>query len=325
MRTLPFFATPAPSLAVEIAPRRVAGIMLAVHGGRPVVGAHATEALPAGAVVPALNAANITDRPAVSRALGRLFSRLGARPGRVALVIPDSVAKVSILRLETVPASARDLDQLIRWHVRKAAPFRIEDAQVTYARGSAADGGGRDFVVAVARRDVVQEYERACADAGANAGLVDLATFDLINAVLAGDSPPAGDWLLVNVTPEYSSIGILRGTDLIFFRNRVEEGDGNLADLVHQTAMYYEDRLSGRGFERVVLSGTALAGTGAAAALVAGADQVRRSLEARLGVRVETIDPRKLATFADRIEVDAALADTVAPLLGAVMRERVRA
>jgi len=325
MRPPAFLTTPAPSLAVEIAPRRVAGIVLGVHGGRPVVGAHATEPLPDGAVVPALNAANVTDRAAVGQALSRLFGRLGARPGRVALVIPDSVAKVSILRLETVPAGPRDLDQLIRWHVRKSAPFRIEDAQVTYARGSAADGGGRDFVVAVARRDVVQEYEQACADAGANVGLVDLATFDLINAVLAGDSPPASDWLLVNVTPEYSSIGILRGGDLIFFRNRVEEGDGNLADLVHQTAMYYEDRLSGHGFERVVLSGTALAVAGAPAALPSGADQVQRSLEARLGVRVETIDPRKLATFADRIVVDVVLADTVAPLLGVLMRERVRA
>ncbi|MBE3134735.1 MAG: pilus assembly protein PilM, partial [Acidobacteria bacterium] len=284
MRTLPFLATPAPSVAVEIAPRRVAAISLAFHGGVPVIGSHASEPLPAGAVVPALNAANIPDRATVAQALGRLFGRLGLRPRRIALVIPDSVAKVSILRFDNVPASPRDLDQLIHWHVRKAAPFRIEDAQVTYARGAAAEGGARDFIVAVARRDVVQEYEQACLDAGATAGLVDLATFDLINAVLASERPPAGDWLLVNVTPEYSTMGILRGADLIFFRNRVEEGDGNLADLVHQTAMYYEDRLSGRAFDRVVLSGAVgSAGVGGGAP-AASADQIRQSLETRLGV-----------------------------------------
>ena len=321
MKTLPFLATPAPSVAVEISPRRVAAIAVATHGGTPVIGAHATQPLPAGAVVPALNAENIPDRTAVAQALRRVFEHLGARPRRIALVIPDSVAKVSILRLDNVPGSLRDLEQLIHWHVRKAAPFRIEDAQVTYAPGAAAEGGGRDFVVAVARRDVVQEYEQACLDAGASPGLVDLTTFDLINAVLASERPPAGDWLLVNVTPEYSTIGILRGADLIFFRNRVEEGDGSLTDLVHQTAMYYEDRLSGRGFERVVLSGASGPAGGPAAA--AGADQIRRSLEARLGVRVETIDPRQLATFADRIAVDAALVDTVAPLLGVLLRERV--
>ena len=43
--------------------------------------------------------------------------------------------------------------------------------------------------------------------------------------------------------------------DLMFFRSRGAEGEGTLADLVHQTAMYYEDRLSGAGFSRVMLCG----------------------------------------------------------------------
>ncbi len=68
-------------------------------------------------------------------------------------------------------------------------------------------------------------------------------------------SAPAGDWLLVHIAPDYASIAILRGEHLIFFRNRAADGEGTLADLVHQTAMYYEDRLSGDGFSRVVLAG----------------------------------------------------------------------
>jgi hypothetical protein len=168
----------------------------------------------------------------------------------------------------------------------------------------------------------VSEYEQVCLGAGASAGLVDLATFDLINVVLAAGRPPAGDWLLVNVTPEYSTMGIMRGTDLIFYRNRIEEGDGNLTDLVHQTAMYYEDRLNGQGFERVLLLGASDAGTGEAG-LAASTDELRRNLEERLRVRVETVDVRKLATFADRIGVDAAVLPSVAPLLGVLLRERL--
>ena len=53
------------------------------------------------------------------------------------------------------------------------------------------------------------------------------------------------------------TLAILRGPHLIFFRNRAAETDGTLADLVHQTAMYYEDRLSGGGFARVLLAGAA--------------------------------------------------------------------
>jgi len=314
--------TPAPSVAVEITPRQVAAILLSARAGTPVIDACAAEALPAGAVAPALNSANISDRGPVVNALRLVLGRLEARPRRVALVVPDCIAKVSILRLDKVPSRSADLDQLIRWHVRKAAPFRLEDAQVTFASGAATDGGGREFVVAVARRDVVQEYERVCVDAGVSPGLVDIATFDLINAVLASERPPAGDWLLVNVTPEYSTMGILRGSHLIFFRNRVEEGDGNLADLVHQTAMYYVDRLSGQGFERVLLAGAQHAPVAAVGPAPRGAEQLRRSLEERLGVRVEAIDPRKLASFTERAAVDGALVSMVTPLLGVLLRER---
>ncbi len=41
------------------------------------------------------------------------------------------------MRFEQVPARAQDLDQLIRWQVRKAAPFAIEEAQVSYVPGVA--------------------------------------------------------------------------------------------------------------------------------------------------------------------------------------------
>ena len=117
----------------------------------------------------------------------------------MALVLPDTTAKVSLIRFEKVPAKAQDLDQLIRWQVRKAAPFRVEDAQVSWVPGIAIDGGGREFVVSMARRDVIQSFERACEAAGVHAGLIDIASFSLINAQLAATRPAAGDWLLVHI------------------------------------------------------------------------------------------------------------------------------
>ena len=75
--------------------------------------------------------------------------------------------------------------------------------------------------VSLARREVIQEYEGVCSELGAHAGLVDLATFNVVNAVLATPPSPTGDWLLVNVAADYASIAILRGEHLIFFRNRV--------------------------------------------------------------------------------------------------------
>jgi hypothetical protein len=116
----------------------------------------------------------------------------------------------------------------------------------------------------------------------------------------------------VHMRPEYTSIAIVRGEHMIFFRNRPEGDEEPLADLVHQTTMYYQDRLAGQGFSRVLMAG---------GARVAGAfDQARRSLEERLLVPVEAVDPTKFATLSDRISATPDLMNILAPLAGILMR-----
>jgi Tfp pilus assembly PilM family ATPase len=316
--------TSGPTVALEVAAHQASAASIEYRGGSAVVLAHATESLPPGALVPSLTSANIHNRQAVVDVIGRVLERMG-RPRRIGLVVPDLVAKVSFVRFEQPPTRAADLEQLVRWQVRKTAPFAVEEAQVSFVPGFKAPDG-QEFVVSLARRSIVEEYESICADAGAHAGIVDLATFNVINAVLAALPPVSAsgaeaDWLLVNIAPDYASIAIMRGRNLIFFRNRVaagEEDQGTLADLVHQAAMYYEDRLSGAGFARVFLTGAAGAGPRHAA----DAEQVRRSLQERLGTSVDNVDPRMAATLTDRISAGSALLDTLTPLVGLVLRGR---
>jgi len=309
-----------PSVAVEIASGRVSSASLEWRGQQPVIAAHASEAIPDAALVPSLTAANIHDRAAVVGALGRVLERTG-RAKRIGLVVPDVIAKVSLVKFEKVPPRAQDLDQLVRWQVRKAAPFPIEEAQVTYVPGLSGSDG-HEFIVSLARRTVVEEYEQLCAEAGAHAGIVDLATFNVVNAVLAGTAAPQADWLLVNVAADYASIAILRGPHLIFFRNRVAETEGTLADLVHQTAMYYEDRLKGAGFARVLLAGA----TSAGASQTGDIDEFRRSLQDHLTtMTVDTVDCRAAAALTDRITAAPPLLDTLAPLVGLLLRDREQA
>jgi type IV pilus assembly protein PilM len=309
-------ASAAPAVAVEIASGRVSAASLEWRGGQPVVAMHATEPLPEGALVPSLTAANAHDRPVVMGALSRLLEKMG-RPRRIGLILPDVVARVSLVRFEQVPPRTQDLDRLVRWQVRKSAPFAIEDAQVSYVPGMRAEDG-QEFIVTLARRDVIEEYEALCAEAGAHAGLVDLATLNVINAVLAGSGAPSADWLLVNIAADYTSMALLRGRHLIFFRNRATDADGTLADMVHQSAMYYEDRLKGAGFSRVILAGGAAAGAQQSGDI----DQVRRSIEDRLKTPVETVDPRTAAALTDRIAAAPALLDALAPLVGLLLRDR---
>jgi hypothetical protein len=136
----------------------------------------------------------------------------------------------------------------------------------------------------------------------------------VLNLYLASTPPPIGDWLLVHMRPTYTSIAILRGADVIFFRTRGYDEQDSLSDLVHQTTMYYQDRLDGQGFGHVFLGGSGRTPE--------DIDQARRELDARFGVPVEPIDPTPRVTLTDRITVTPAVRTGLAPLAGVLLRAR---
>ncbi|MGE4056794.1 MAG: hypothetical protein AB7F99_18540, partial [Vicinamibacterales bacterium] len=103
--------------------------------------------------------------------------------------------------------------------------------------------------------------------------------------------------------------------DLVFFRSRTADAEDTIADMVHQTAMYYEDRLEGSGFSKVFLCG----GMGN------GTDRIRQSLEARLAVAVQPIDARDTVTLSDGIDAPTALIDALAPVVGLLVRGKAAA
>jgi type IV pilus assembly protein PilM len=309
-------ASPADA-AIEISPEAVSIAALAARGKDTVVQGYAVEPLPPGAVVASLTTANVLDHKAVVERLKVAMGRLPVRPRRIALLIPDTAGRVSLIRFEQVPARADDLDQLVRWQIKKAAPFPIDDALLTYMRVGPSAEGGTEFLTVAARRDVVRGYESVCESLDMHAGLVDLSSLGVVSLCLSGPGGTEGDWLLVHVRPEYTSIAIVRRGTVIFFRNLSADDANALVDVVHQTTMYYQDRLGGTGFARVLLTGV-----GRTAATV---DDVRKSLETRLGVTVQRVDASRVATFGDRIGAAPDLLAWLAPLVGTWMRMRTEA
>ena len=304
-----WLASPPLDAAIEIAPEAVSIAVLGGRGQNAVVQGYAVEPMPIGAVVPSLTATNMPDRDVVVRALRSACESVGVRPRRVALVVPDLVGKVSLVKFDRTPTRRDDLDQLIRWQVKKSTPFPIEDACVTHSPGAPGE-----FVVVAARREVIREYEGVCEEAGIEAGLVDLATIGVVNLFLSSGPAATGDWLVVHMRPEYTSIVILRREDMIFFRNRAEGDEEALPDVVHQTAMYYQDRLGGKGFTRVLLGGLGKAH--------GAVDMARRDLEEHMGTVVEPIDPTRGASLTDRIQATPELMATLSPLVGMLLRTR---
>jgi hypothetical protein len=128
-----------------------------------------------------------------------------------------------------------------------------------------------------------------------------------VNTAVAASAAPAGDWLLVNVAPGWESIAILRGAQLIFFRSHTAEGEGTLADVVHQTGYYsmksrFHLRRCGRGCRR-----------GGRVAAIAGRTAVHDGRHHRSDCG---------GGLTDRIVASGALLDTLTPLVGLLLRSR---
>jgi type IV pilus assembly protein PilM len=303
-----------PAVAIEIASRRVTVAELSVSGTGPVVSAYASQPLPPGVVVPALAGVNISDPLVIAGALRRAVEDAGMRmPRRVALLVPDSIARVSLLSFEQLPVRPADLDSLVKWQLRKATPFPIEEARVVHMVAHA--GADSSSVLAtVARHDVIAQYEAVTAALGMQAGIVDLAGFNVMNAVMAAGNSPTGDSLLVCLAHEGTTLAILRGQSLMFYRHRASVDEEPLSALVHQTAMYHEDRLGGSRFARVWLCGAALAD--------GGSDRARHEIGDLLGVGAETVDIRPAAALRDRISPQPDVLDALAAPVGVLLRER---
>ena len=156
-----FFQSAAPDVAVAIEAGHVAAARLTWRGSTATIAAHAIETLPPGMVWPSLAASNIADVTAVGRAVAQVVGQLGVKTRRAALVVPDTVAKVSLLKFENVPPKSADLVELMRWQIKKAAPFPLEQATLSFTPGTKPADGGQEFVVSIARTDVLAEYERA--------------------------------------------------------------------------------------------------------------------------------------------------------------------
>ena len=127
----------------------------------------------------------------------------------------------------------------------------------------------------------------------------------------------------MNLAPDYLTVVILRDGQLMFYRHRGSDGEGAWPTSCTRRRCTTRTGSAAAGFTRAILAGAGRASAAAAPELAAlDIDGVRRQLEARLGTRVEMIDPRPAVALADRIGASPALLDTLAPVVGLLLRER---
>jgi Tfp pilus assembly PilM family ATPase len=225
--------------------------------GRPTLEAHASRPMPGHGVGTSIFRPNLGAPEGVTGGVRYLYESTGTRPGRVSLVLPDNLAKVSLMTLPERPATRRDLDAVIRHKLRRTVPFRLEDAVIVYQM-LPSDGTEIHLLSGLMLRSVVQQYESVVVGAGARPGLVELSTLSLFNlcrAQLTRDGSGGRDAALFNCARGYFSLIIVRDGKLLFYRCK-SHGPGDDEAAPNQTVMarelagslsYYQEKLSGQG------------------------------------------------------------------------------
>ncbi len=146
-------ALPSTSLAVEVAPDRVAAARWSRTGS---LDGYAVETLPAGALVPSAVETNIVNSAAVKVAVTNVCERLRAGSEEVALILPDTVIRVFVQHFEEFPRSAAEAEPMLRWKLKKSVPFEADETVISYMRQAPRESG-LDIVTALARLRIIRE------------------------------------------------------------------------------------------------------------------------------------------------------------------------
>lgn len=244
-----------PRVALEIRPRVVGAVRMQRDRGRWVPAAAASLSLPDGALNLSMVQPNVADAAAFTEVLRAVLERTGIpRSGKIGLVLPDPVARVSILpAAEFVGKDSGEILDLLRFRLRKAVPFEMKDAQISFVTP---DEPGPDAVVvaAVMARGVLESYERAVASLGFEPGLVELSGLALLGAVESTRAP--GDRLVVNWDEGYVSLLLARGGHPVLVRTLAGEASSATEDVVREvanTVLYYQEKLGGSGLDSVLV------------------------------------------------------------------------
>lgn len=264
-------------------------VVAGVSGSRKRISGKLAVDVPSTLITGSLTEKNIADPVGARGTVEAALGQARFRGSEIGVVIPDSSARIAFMTAENLPSALEERDAFLRWKLKKSMPFDVEKAQIAVKPLGPHVGGdaqGVDLLVALSPREVVDEYVDLMRQMDLHAGLVMPSTLAALNLL---ESSP-GDVLFVKIAPGCTTTTIIQN-DRVEFTRRVAEMP--IFDAVYPTFQYYQDKLGGRGFSRIVICSDNIE------------SDVMTELEGKLGVQTYSLEPKSIE-------------DVFKPALGAV-------
>ena len=168
----------------EVGQRMLRAVVLKKGGTRPGIAWASQVELPAGLLLNSFTEPNITDVPSFVSLAGRLVQQAGRRVSRINVALPDHVSRVSILEFDSLQGKKDEVEQMLRWRLKKLLPFDVEQAAMRYQYLGEFQSNDKDqhrFLVSIIKSDILSQYELAFREAGLKPLAIDLSSFCVWN------------------------------------------------------------------------------------------------------------------------------------------------
>ena len=207
------------------------------------------KALPEGLVNPHFGKENISDKKILREIIEEVLPT-GKRKGNIALTLPDSVARITVLDFDQLPSKKEEVEKLISWRIKKTIPIAPEDVKLVYAVLSA-DENGAEVITSIASRGVIREYEDLLRGIGLRPVLVDIATLNSMN-VFAGMLQDLS--LFVNLTERNVGMALRSKGIVRFFRSKeIDVKKGKVVKEVLSTLTYIKSTFPSIGVDSIFI------------------------------------------------------------------------
>jgi type IV pilus assembly protein PilM len=239
------FRDPPPAMAFEISEAGIAAARIGSHAELEF------QPFRPGTVTVSPLKENIADPDEFILAVRSLSATQAARKRKdAALILPDYSARMAVLDFDQFPSDAKEQAALIRFRVKRAVPFDVDSAAVSYYPQTG-EKGRVDVVVVVTPLEIVARYEAPFRTAGMNPGLVTMSSLAALEL-----APEAGLSVLAKLTGRALTV-LVRDKSVLKLARCVELPSSELpdiADVLIPTFVYIEDNL-GRRAENLILCG----------------------------------------------------------------------
>ena len=180
----------------------------------------------------------------------------GMKGREIDILLPDCIARTSILELDSLPRKRDELLKLAYFKGQKSLPYSFEDTRIGIQVLSGHESEGKVRVLAVfISRALIEGLENILCDLGREPRRIGLASLNLYNLFEKGLNRE-GDTAFVTVFEEFFSIFLFANGSPAFFRSKsLDAGDNRLFFELQTSFLYYQKQNAAYRPQRALLWG----------------------------------------------------------------------